>query len=294
MRLFFARCLMGFFSRIPLGLNRSIAVVLSRILFALNIRERRTTERNLELCFPEQTAIERKKIAQDSMAQSVRWALETSSVWLRGRDWRQSKIIKFHNRDLFDKAISSDRGVLLLIPHFGNWEMAGMWSGDQAKTTAIYRMPKIEQLDPLVRQARSASPLSTLVPANSRGVMSVLKALNRGEQTIILPDQVPASGSSGVYSEFFGIPAYSLTLVHNLIKKTKPLVLFSYALRIPGGFELGFLEPPKDIYSEDTQESVDAMNMGIEELCQLDITQYQWEYKRFKNQADGRDFYQES
>ena len=227
------------------------------------------------------------------MAQSSRWALETSSVWLRGVDWRESKILRFHNRDLFDKAVSSERGVLLLIPHFGNWEMAGMWSGDQAKTTAIYRMPKMEQLDPLVRQARSASALSTLVPATSRGVMSVLKALKRGEQTIILPDQVPAP-ESGVYSGFFGIPAFSLTLVHNLIKKTNPEVLFSYALRIPGGFELGFLEPPKAIYSEDAQESVDAMNKGIEELCLIDITQYQWEYKRFKNQADGRDFYKDT
>jgi len=293
MRLFFVRCLMGFFSLLPLGLNRTIADVLSRILFALNIRERRKTERNLELCFPALTTIERKKIAQESMAQSARWALETSSVWLRGEDWRQSRILKFHNRNLFDKAVSSDRGILLLIPHFGNWEMAGMWSGDQAKTTAIYRMPKLEQLDPLVREARSASALSTLVPATSRGVMSVLKALNRGEQTIILPDQVPVSGS-GVYSKFFGVPAYTLTLVHNLIKKTKPEVLFSYALRVPGGFELGFLEPPEDIYSEDAQVSVDAMNKGIEDLCQLDITQYQWEYKRFKNQADGRDFYKES
>tara|TARA_R110002073_G_scaffold85282_2_gene203161 strand:+ start:84 stop:965 length:882 start_codon:yes stop_codon:yes gene_type:complete len=290
MRLFFARCLMGFFSLLPLGLSRLIADVLGRILFALNIRERRTTERNLELCLPGQTSAERTKTARASMAQSARWALETSAVWLRGEEWRESKILKFHNRELFDKAVSSDRGVLLLIPHFGNWEMAGMWSGDQAKTTAIYRTPKMEQLDPLVRRARSASALSTLVPATSRGVMSVLKALKSGEQTIILPDQVPVSGS-GIYSKFFGIPAYSQTLVYNLIKKTNPVVLFSYALRIPGGFELGFLEPPKGIYSEDAQESVDAMNKGIEGLCMLDITQYQWEYKRFKNQADGRDFY---
>jgi KDO2-lipid IV(A) lauroyltransferase len=290
MRLFFIQCLVGFFSRLPLGLNRFIAAGIGRLIYLLNVRERKTTERNLELCFPKLSPSERAALARKSICQSASWALETSSVWFRGEDWRESRIKKIHNRDLYDQAKSSNQGVLLLLPHFGNWEMIGLWVGDQSKTTAMYRMPKMEKLDPLVRQARSYSELTSMVPATARGVMSVLKALKRGEQTIILPDQVPV-GEGGVYSEFFGIPAYTQTLTFNLIQKTSPIVLFAYALRVPGGFELGFFEPPEGIYSENAQDSVDAMNRGVEQLCLMDLSQYQWEYKRFKNQADGKDYY---
>ncbi|MFX4227377.1 MAG: lysophospholipid acyltransferase family protein [Porticoccaceae bacterium] len=152
------------------------------------------------------------------------------------------KIVKFHNRELYDRAVASGHGVLLLLPHFGNWEMIGLWCGDQAKTTAMYRKPKMEDLDPLIRKIRESAELSTLVPANARGVMAVLKALKRGEQTIVLPDQVPA-GEGGLYSSFFGIPAYTQTLAFNLIQKTGSVALFGYALRVPGGFELGFMDP---------------------------------------------------
>lgn len=290
MRLFFVSCLMRFFSRIPLGLNRFIADWVSRLIYALNIRERRTTERNLELCFPQIPERERAKLAKASLRQSACWALETSAVWLRTSEWRESRIVRFHNRELYDRAVASGQGVLLLLPHFGNWEMIGLWCGDQAKTTAMYRKPKMEELDPLIRKIRESAELSTLVPANARGVMAVLKALKRGEQTIVLPDQVPV-GEGGLYSNFFGLPAYTQTLAFNLIQKTGSVALFGYALRVPGGFELGFMEPPAEIYSEDPQESVDALNRGVEQLCQLDLSQYQWEYKRFKNQADDRDYY---
>lgn len=260
------------------------------LLYIANTRERQTTERNLQLCFPEKTLAERQAIAKQSLQETCKWAFETGAVWFRGEAWRESKIKTFINKELFDQAIGDERGVLLIMPHFGNWELAGIYAGDQTKGTCIYRTPKMADLDPLVKRARSASKLSTLVPATPRGVMAVLKALKRGELTVILPDQVP-TGDGGIYSDFFGMPTYTQTLVYNLIQKTNPIVLQIYTRRVKGGFELGFMEPDPDIYNPDAQQSVDALNRTIETLCQLDLAQYQWEYKRFKHQADGQDPY---
>jgi len=290
MRLFLVTNILRFFAWLPLGLNRILGSFFGSILYLLNTRERKTTERNLELCFPEKTKEERRDITKQSLKETCKWAFEAGAIWFRGEQWRASQIKRFINKELFDKAVASERGVLLVMPHFGNWEQAGIYAGDQAKGTCIYRTPKMEDLDPLVKKARSASRLTTMVPATARGVMAVLKALKRGELTAILPDQVPP-GDGGVYSHFFGIPTYTQTLVYNLIQKTNPIVLQLYALRIKGGFELGFIEPDPDIYDADMQTSVDALNKTIEKLCLLDLAQYQWEYKRFKNQADGRDLY---
>ena len=290
MRLFFATHLFHFLAWMPLAANRLMGALLGWLLCIFNIRELRTAERNLELCFPEKSFADRKRIARQSLRETCKWAFETSSVWFRGEQWRESRIKKFNDLELFQKAVADARGVLLLMPHFGNWELAGVYAGDQAKGTCIYRAPKMQELDPLVRRAREASRLSTLVPATARGVMAIFKALKRGELTAILPDQVPAGGG-GIYSNFFGIPTYTQTLVYNLIQKTNPVVLQIYAKRVKGGFELGFMEPHPDIYHRDEQTSVDGLNKTIEQLCLLDLAQYQWEYKRFKNQEDGRDLY---
>lgn len=286
MRLFLVTNILRFFAYIPLSVNHFLGRVVGSLLFLFNTEALRVTRRNLELCFPEKELSEREEIAKKSLQETAKWALEIGSIWIRGYDWCESKIQAVHNESLFIDALASERGLLLVAPHIGNWEFAGIYLGQKGKCTVIYSEPKIMELDPLIRKGRSGS---TLVPANTKGVVGILKALKRGEMTGILPDQVP-DGGGGVYSNFFGIPTYTQTLIPNLIKKTKPIVLQIYALRKKGGFEIYFMEPDEAIYSDDLQESVDGLNRSIEQTCLQDLSQYQWEYKRFKRQV-GFNYY---
>lgn len=288
MRLFIVTNILRLFAWIPLRVNHALGNFVGSILYLANSRERRTTERNLALCFPDKSVAERRHIAKRSLQETCKWGFEIGAIWIRGYSWCSSKVLNIKNEQLFTDALADERGILLIAPHFGNWELAGMCAGAKGKCTVIYSPPKLEELDPLVRAGRSGS---TIVPANTRGVIAILKALKKGEMTGILPDQVPTEGGGGIYSDFFGIPAYTQTLIYNLIQKTNPIVLQIYALRCEGGFELGFMEPDSAIYDADQQTSVDGLNRTIEQLCELDHAQYQWEYKRFKHQADGRDLY---
>ena len=287
MRAFLLSLIVHFFSMLPISINRGLGLIIGRLLYALNIRERRTTERNLEICYPTMAKEERRKLAQRSMTLTFQ-KLETSSIWFRDQSWRESHTLQTSNTELFQTALDSDQGVIVLIPHFGNWEMAGITAGDSAVGTGIYREPKLKALNPLMQKGRQ-SVKNTMVPANVKGVMAILKALRRGEATVILPDQVPAEG--GVYADFFGKPAYTMTLVHKLIQKTRPRVVMAYALPIAGGFELGFMEPDADIYHADERVSATGLNKSIEKMISLAPEHYQWDYKRFKHQEDGIDPY---
>jgi len=292
LKLYIIPLLLRLFARLPLPLCHALGALAGRLLYLCRGRERRVTERNLALCYPQLSDQKRQQLARRSLIETAKWAFEVGAVWFRGARWRQRRIVEFRNLNWFTQAAADkERGLLLLMPHYGNWELAGMWAAEQAPATCIYRTPRRAALDPLVRRARLAAPQSTLVPATARGVLAVLRALKRGEMTIILPDQVPP-GEGGVHAEFFGVPAYTQTLVHSLIQKTRPQVLLIYARRIGARFELGFMRPEEGIYSTDAQESARAMNRTIEKLCALDPAQYQWEYKRFKHQADGRDYYE--
>ena len=51
------------------------------------------------------------------------------------------------------------------------------------------------------------------------------------------------------------------------------------------------MEPDPDIYAEDEQKAVFALNQSIEKLIEKAPTQYSWEYKRYKRQSDGGNLY---
>jgi KDO2-lipid IV(A) lauroyltransferase len=272
-------------SFLPRGAQRSLGNRIGRRLYKKGGRDFRITQTNLSACFPDMSAEELDKLALKSLQATATWGLETSSVWFRGESWRNKSVLSVENKELFDAALASDAGLMLLIPHFGNWELAGMWASTFAPTTAIYRTPRMTALDGMLRRVRDIGT-TNMVPASSRGVMAVVKALGRGEMTVVLPDQEPAL-EGGIFSSFFGVPALTMTLIHRLIVKTKPEVLIAYARRVDGGHIVGFQEPDPGIFEEDQQLSVDAMSRSIEQLVLAAPAQYQWEYKRFRKQPEG-------
>lgn len=268
---------------VPLGLSRALGKGLGLVWWRLNNPSVQVTRKNLALCFADMDAKAREDLVRRSLVETVRMGLETPAVWYRSDAWRESKVVAWENPELFDAALADEAGLLLLLPHFGNWEMAGMLAARRAPTTAIYREPRLAALDPILRDARQRA---TTVPATSRGVGAVLKALNKGEMTIVLPDQEP-NWAGGVFSPFYGVSALTMTLVCRLLAKTQARALVAYARRAPGGFVIGFQEPDAAIYSSADQASVDALNRSIETLVQTAPEQYQWEYKRFRKRPPG-------
>jgi len=213
-------------------------------------------------------------------------AMETPAAWFRGQKWRDRAVVEVENRELFEEALATGKGIILLVPHFGNWELAGQWVASFRKVTALYATPKMASLDKMLRNAREQKGENETVPATPRGVLAIVKALSSGGMTIILPDQQPAP-EGGIFSPFFGVQALTVTLVNRLVVKTDPIVLVAYARRVQGGHVIGFQKPEPEIYSTEPQVSVDAMNRSIEQLIVTAPEQYQWEYKRFRRQPEG-------
>ncbi len=291
MRFHLIQIVLRIFTWSPLWLSRGLGGLLGLAWWISNGRGVRVTRQNLQKCFPEMDRRKRESLVRQSLRETCRMALETPAVWFRGNRWRNARILGWERRDLFEQALASPKGLLLLVPHFGNWEMAGIVASTRRPTTAIYREPRLEEMNELLKQARDIGT-TTMVPATSRGVMAVLKALREGGMTVILPDQQPGSGG-GIFSPFFGHLALTMTLVHGLLRKGDIQVLLAYARREPGGFVLGFSEPDQAIRSEDVQQSVDALNRSVETLARTAPQQYQWEYKRFRKQPPGEPvFYQ--
>ena len=74
---------------------------------------------------------------------------------------------------------------------------------------------------------------AVLAPATMRGVRMLYRALQRGGQVGLLPDQAPGAGE-GAWADFFGRPAYTMTLVTRLQQATGAAVVMGYAERLTG------------------------------------------------------------
>jgi KDO2-lipid IV(A) lauroyltransferase len=144
----------------------------------------------------------------------------------------------------------------------------------------MYSPPKMKLFEPLMRIGRSRDGAMKSVPADLRGVRATLKALRRGEAIGVLPDQVPGIGE-GEWVEFFGKPAYTMTLVGRISEQTGAPVLLCCAERLPGGRGYRFIAEPL-LAPRPPESPVRALNRSLEQLIRRHPEQYLWGYNRYK------------
>jgi KDO2-lipid IV(A) lauroyltransferase len=126
-----------------------------------------------------------------------------------------------------------------------------------------------------------------MAPTDMRGVRLLLRALRGGGSAGVLPDQVPSQGE-GVWVDFFGRPAFTMTLPAKLAAATGARIVFAFCERLPEGrgFTLHFTafdEPLSGDATADTQR----LNHALEALIRRRPEQYLWGYNRYKAPPGG-------
>ena len=143
--------------------------------------------------------------------------------------------------ELLDAALTSGNGTLIAAPHLGNWELLNQWLASRSPLAIVYRPPRADWADALIRRARG-QPGVTQVRAEASGVRTLFRILKEGGMVGILPDQQPKRGD-GEFAPFFGIPALTMTLLPRLAQRTGATVLMAFAERLPDadGFRIRIL-----------------------------------------------------
>ena len=285
------QCLVFVFNiigRLPLSASRLLGRLAGFMLWLVPNKSRRTTQLNIALCFPELSATQQSKLVFNSLQHTGMLVLETAVVWHKPYSQFKQHINTPVNLELLEAAKVTNRGIVVLLPHVGNWEVFSLYMpAEHELLMGLYEPPSIIELESLIKTSREKEG-AKLVPTTSRGVSALLKHLRKGGITCILPDQVPdLNANSGVFAPFFKQPTYTMTLATQLAQKTNSHILAATAKRIKGGFEIRFFEPEESIYAGDALVAVAAMNRVVEECVREMPEQYQWEYKRFKRQPKG-------
>jgi len=272
---------------VPLTYGRLKGSALGWLVYKANAGPVKVVRVNLRHCYPDMDEGERDSLCKKRMQHLGKAIFETPQVWRKGNPWVTEKITAIHGEHLFTQAINSpNRGTILIIPHQGNWEVLGLWAAQFKPMTSLYDPPRMAELEHWIKSSRQQSG-ATLVPTNVRGVAALVKALKRGDISGILPDQQPPA-SSGEFAHFMGLSARTMTLIHKLLQRSGAQALMATALRDESGWNLHFIAVDDEIYSDDQQLSLQALNRGVEAIVALAPEQYQWEYKRFRDQPEGQ------
>jgi KDO2-lipid IV(A) lauroyltransferase len=261
---------------------------LAPALLLLSRRVRGSLRVNLELCYPELEPTVRRELARKSVAHGVAAMLELGPLWRWERERVLGLVQEVVGREHWEAACAGGRGIVLITPHLGAWELTGLFVSAHIPLTALYRPPRVATLDPLYRRARERFG-ARLVPANAGGVRELYRALRRGEAVGLLPDQDPGRGA-GEFVPFFGIPANTSTLAARLMAHSAATPLFVWAERLANGagFRLHFAPIRDEAFgSGDLLRSTAALNGEIERIVRSCPEQYLWTYRRFRQRPDG-------
>jgi KDO2-lipid IV(A) lauroyltransferase len=247
--------------------------VLGWTVYICSPRYRRDFKRNLALAGL-------SDFRRAAVAEAGKSVVEVPAVWLRPLGRVAGLVVEVNGWEHMEQGAKRGKGVIVVTPHIGCWEMVGQYVASRIPITVMYRTPKIRVLEPLMRIGRSRGPAMKSITADLRGVRAMLKALKRGEAIGLLPDQVPGIGE-GEWVEFFGRPAYTMTLVGRIAEQTGAPVLLCCAERLPRGRGYRFFAEPV-LAPRPPESAVRALNRSLERLIRRHPEQYLWGYNRYK------------
>jgi len=261
-------------ARLPLPLVHAIGVAVAWVLYALNPKWRRLLTANLA-----QAGYTDARTRRAAVAEAGKMVFEAPKMWLAPREEILALVRRVEGMERVLAAHEAGRELVFFTPHYGCFEFTPHVVAEHVPVTALYRPARQVKLQRLMYEGRARKNIS-LAPATTQGVRMLLAALKRGEAIGILPDQVPAKGE-GEWVEFFGRPAYTMTLGGKLAARENAAAFLVLGRRLPRGrgFEMLILPLLPPLAGESPTRRI---NRALEEAIREKPEQYMWSYNRYK------------
>jgi KDO2-lipid IV(A) lauroyltransferase len=251
-----------------------VGTVLGWAIYGMSPTYRRHLRENLAYA-----GIDDSHIRREAIAAAGRMIVETPALWFRAHEEVAALVRKVQGMEAALAARAQGKTVVFLTPHMGSFEVTAQYAARHTPITVLYRAPKVGLLEPLMREGRER-PNVRLATADLSGVRELFAALKRGEPLGFLPDQVPGEGE-GEWAEFFGQPAYTMTLAAKIAARPEVACFLTYARRLPKGRGYEIVIRP---FQEKREGETPArrLNRALEDLVRECPGQYLWGYNRYK------------
>jgi KDO2-lipid IV(A) lauroyltransferase len=192
-----------------------------------------------------------------------------------------------HHFEIIEELRKNGKGIIVLLAHFGNWEILADLFGSRVKDLHVVAKPmKNPLVDAWLAKKRDASSVTTIYMKNA--LRRIYAALKGNHLVAVLIDQ-RAGGGQGTPSPFLGKETATIRTVAGLVHKTGCGVLPTCAImRKDGSYDImiSSAQPP-DLSGKTEEECIRAYQAQHNEIIGSWIRQYPdhwfgWFHKRFK------------
>ena len=271
-------------ARLPFSWLPPIGRQLGRALRRLKRRERRTAERNLQVCFPELSAGERAQLLTRHFEAVGMSFLEMAIGWFWPIE-RLLSVVRIEGRENLDQALARGNGVILFAAHFTTLEVGvAVLEALCPRCSCMYRPQRNAMMDMMVRRGRSRFAKEQIPRDNVR---TLLRNLRDNYAVVYLPDQTYL-GKQSELLPFFGEPTVTNVATSKLAKISGAVVLPYFFRRLAdgSGYVVDIGAPLPDFPSDDAAEDTRRLVGRLEEYIRLAPEQYLWLYKKFKSRPE--------
>ncbi len=261
---------------------------LGRTLHFFARKRRQIAQRNIDLCFPELSAPERRRLTREHFALLGRSMLERSILWW-GSEARVRRLVEMEGEEHIHAERAAGRPVILLAPHFLGLDAGGIAIAQRFDSASVYAKQNNPVFDRLLLKGRSRFGDQLLISRDD-GIRPTIKAMRAGRPFYYLPDISPRRRDA-VFVPFFGIPTATITGLPRLAKAAGAAVLPCVTRMLPGstGYRVTIGKAWTDFPGPDPEADAARMNAWIEAEIRTMPSQYYWVHRRFKTRPQRGD-----
>ncbi|MFE9042150.1 phosphatidylinositol mannoside acyltransferase [Streptomyces sp. NPDC012421] len=160
-------------------------------------------ESNLARVVPDATPERLAELSKAGMRSYMRYWMESFRLPTWSRE-RAANSFSIKGEDVLKEAIASDRGVILALPHMGNWDLAGVWVTRALGTpfTTVAERLKPESLYDRFVAYRESLGMEVLPHTGGAAFGTLARRLRAGGLVCLVADR--DLSASGVEVSFFG------------------------------------------------------------------------------------------
>ncbi len=285
------RILICIVQALPLETGRKLARACTWLMNDVLHLRAKVIDENLACAFPELSPVERLELARRMWEHLFLLVLEVAHVPRKIHETNWRKFINLRDVAPLMRQLISDRPVIVVTGHFGNFELGGYALGILGfPTFTVARNLDNRYLDHYLASFRAATG-QHLIPKNG-GYDQIERVLKSGGTMAFLADQY--AGEKGCWVQFFGRPASAHKAIALLALEHDAPVAVCYARRLaePMQFEMVTqgMADPRDARDDvgTVRDMTQWYTSRLEQAIRTAPEQYWWVHRRWKDTRKKR------
>ncbi|MFH0878239.1 MAG: lysophospholipid acyltransferase family protein [Lentisphaerota bacterium] len=239
----------------------------------------------LQRTFPEKSLEEINGIIDRMYAQLGMNAVEISRL-AGGKPDNLEQRITIEGEDIAREVLAQGKGALILVAHFGNWDLLGMFTAKRGyPLTIISKTIKNPTLNAMWMKLRNEYGVKIIPARNS--YRDCLKVLRKNELLGFILDQNRPL-DQGVFVDFFGKSACTSPGLAYMAAQSKAPVMPVFIHRISDSEHVLKVYPPLPPPPDREQASILAATQQYTKVIEDEIRKYPdhwlWIHRRWKTQ----------